>query len=139
VTDYAVMFVPVSCQDFVFCNVICRGLVYVQWVRGYCSFGGIVAKRHEKDMKRKVTVDNVGYHVLSIWFSRSQRLLFIWLSIIWVLSVPDEGYSRNRLCVLLYISTLFLAFQFFDFERHLMKVIQGTGCVYSRTHNLFLE
>jgi len=29
VTDYAVMFVPVSCQDFVFCNVICRGLVYV--------------------------------------------------------------------------------------------------------------
>jgi hypothetical protein len=23
-------------------NVICRGLVYVQWVRGYCSFGGIV-------------------------------------------------------------------------------------------------
>jgi hypothetical protein len=29
VTDYAVRFVPVSCQDFVFCNVICRGLVYV--------------------------------------------------------------------------------------------------------------
>ena len=28
-TDYAVMFVPVSFQDFVFYNVICRGLVYV--------------------------------------------------------------------------------------------------------------
>jgi hypothetical protein len=41
-TVYAVMFAPVPNQDFVFYNVICRGLLYVQWVRGYCSFGGIV-------------------------------------------------------------------------------------------------
>jgi hypothetical protein len=41
-TGYAVMVAPVPSQDFGFCNVICRGLVYVQWVRGYCSFGGIV-------------------------------------------------------------------------------------------------
>jgi hypothetical protein len=29
--------------------------------------------------------------VIMFWFSRSQRLLIIWLSIIWALSVPDEG------------------------------------------------
>jgi hypothetical protein len=29
-------------SNLAFCNVICSGLVYVQWVRGYCSFGGIV-------------------------------------------------------------------------------------------------
>ena len=45
--------------------------------------------RHEKDMKRKVTVDNFGYHVWSIWFSPLKTFNHL------ALSVPDEGYSRN--------------------------------------------
>jgi hypothetical protein len=49
-TVYAVMVAPVPSQDFGFCNVICRGLVYVQWVRGYCSFGPVYESINENQM-----------------------------------------------------------------------------------------
>ena len=37
------------------------------------------------------------------------KLLSIWLSNVSILSVPDEGYSRNVLCALSLISTYLLA------------------------------
>ena len=50
-----------------------------------------------------VTVADFGYPVQAFWFYCCQKL--IWLSNLSILSVPDEGYSRNASCALNQIST----------------------------------
>ena len=48
------------------------------------------------------------YPVFVLWFYWSQNLKIIWLSNLSILSLPDEGYSRNASCAPNLISTFLL-------------------------------
>jgi hypothetical protein len=78
--------------DTTLCNKVCQWLATGRWFSPHTPVSSTnttclhdiadhtittASERHEKDMKRKVTVDNVGNHAESIWFSCSQRLLII--------------------------------------------------------------
>ena len=55
-----------------------------------------------------MTLAEFGYSVYDLCYSCSQNILFTWLSNLSILSVPDEGYSRNASCALNLISTFLL-------------------------------
>ena len=47
-----------------------------------------------------MTLAEFGYSVYDLCYSCSQNILFTWLSNLSIVSVPDEGYSRNASCAL---------------------------------------
>jgi hypothetical protein len=69
-----------------------------------------------------VTVGDFGYPVLAFWFYCCQNL--IWLSNLSILSVPDEGYSRNTSFIINLISTFLFGMSMYVTECCLLFLIR---------------
>jgi hypothetical protein len=85
----------------------------LSWFNRYMCYWNLQFLNNESIIKTKVllpqayvTVADIGDPIYALLLAR-KTFNIIWLFNFSILSVPDEGYSRNALCALNFISTFY--------------------------------